>query len=681
MSDEDTKRWFEGRLEDNIEKVKKDGKNCIKVTFDKSSKGTDRVTDEFDFDPVDAATLNYDVMFDEKFEFVKGGKLHGLSSSPHISGCSVTEEDKWSERIMWKQDGLIALYSYNQDRESNCGDNTYSKVCFEKDIWYTVSVYVKVNSNNKRDGNTKVYLDGNLIAETTSNENRKEYGNNTRVARFMFCTFHGGSSSEWSPDQHKVYAYMDNFNVVEGDNPIPRYNVPIVDDSNDVIDINPQPIVDDNNNVIDTLESFNFSHDFGDYASPMTGWATSDDNPPSQKKGFNIQWGYIMPHLICKEKDPNTWDWKSVDALIRLAHNLGNHLILRMAVSAPNWKVWDLACGDRDDCEGEGRKTRVPKYLNKLYDTYDDMDDWNRPDWSNEELKNWYKLFVTEYAKKYKDDKTIFLTQGFFGHWAEGHCYNDEDNQEETNLVEKGRFPDKEYYSEFLTHAYETFNDNDMLWAIGIIFPDWGTASWEELYKVEFDKRIKFGTFDDTFNHSENEIFNWNDSLHERLKDITELYKTYPLGGEITFSPKEVREDLMEDNNIKECIDRLKTYKISYMFIVQTEDNDNSKNWIRGAKSMGYKLEITNIKCDIDESKTYITVKNIGIAPVYKDMYVKIEDTQSAVSLAYLQPDAHIEVPIDTLMLQRSKISITSEWSKKSDGIPFSADDINVTYN
>ncbi|MFT4173214.1 MAG: cellulose binding domain-containing protein [Rhodocyclaceae bacterium] len=138
--------------------------------------------------PAKAYTLSYDVYFEPGFDFAKGGKLPGLASAAFDSGCTEDGNAKrqgsnWSVRLMWRANGRVELYSYDQSRPSgNCGidrmidaaegDAPYEvpgqipndgKFRFQPGTWYTIRLSAKINDNNaviyQRDGSGNLVLD------------------------------------------------------------------------------------------------------------------------------------------------------------------------------------------------------------------------------------------------------------------------------------------------------------------------------------------------------------------------------------------------------------------------------------------------------------------------------------------------------------------------------------------
>ncbi len=124
--------------------------------------------------PSKAYTLTYKVYFEPGFDFAKGGKLPGLAARAFDSGCTENGSAKrsgsrWSVRLMWRANGRVELYSYDQSRPSgSCGISTLidevegdppyevpgsippgsTKFRFKPGVWYAITLAVKVNDNN-----------------------------------------------------------------------------------------------------------------------------------------------------------------------------------------------------------------------------------------------------------------------------------------------------------------------------------------------------------------------------------------------------------------------------------------------------------------------------------------------------------------------------------------------------
>ena len=193
----------------------------IRASYEPYESGSRRVLYSYDVSRSNEYTLSYRVKFDKNFEFVKGGKLHGVGPLVKTTGCRPESKEGWSSRVMFGAEGRVKLYLYEQDRKQRCGRgvSTISDFKFETDRWYTVSIYTKLNSRGDRnDGTAKLYIDGVQLAQADNLRFRGVINNNTEIQSFLFSTFHGGSNESWSPSQ-TVKANFDDFVMVKGDYP------------------------------------------------------------------------------------------------------------------------------------------------------------------------------------------------------------------------------------------------------------------------------------------------------------------------------------------------------------------------------------------------------------------------------------------------------------------------------
>lgn len=200
-----------------------DGSDAIRVAYVGYERGSERVVLRHPLSrETDQATLSFDVRFDQDFQWVRGGKLHGLGPERHITGGKERVPDGWSARMMFREDGKIATYLYDQDTKKKwgIGDKTSTPV-FQAGKWHQVVFQVSLNSPGKADGFAAVLIDGEKVITTENVIFRGSGGAGTSIRKFMFSTFHGGSNPTWTPvDAHgnpaTVYVWFDNFLVVEG---------------------------------------------------------------------------------------------------------------------------------------------------------------------------------------------------------------------------------------------------------------------------------------------------------------------------------------------------------------------------------------------------------------------------------------------------------------------------------
>ena len=164
--------------------------------------------------------LDYYVKFDDNFEFVKGGKLPGLTSGggSWTGGNRPTNGQGFSARYMWVQNGKMLLYFYYWDMKDAFEWEFPLGVNFEKGKWHRLTQRIKLNTTNikdQADGILQVFVDGEQVIYRDNI--RYMNVNGSGIDTFYFSTFYGGSSSSWAP-QNSTYAYLDKF-VVSTDMP------------------------------------------------------------------------------------------------------------------------------------------------------------------------------------------------------------------------------------------------------------------------------------------------------------------------------------------------------------------------------------------------------------------------------------------------------------------------------
>tara|TARA_Y100001970_G_scaffold236774_1_gene296768 strand:- start:1960 stop:2748 length:789 start_codon:yes stop_codon:yes gene_type:complete len=189
----------------------------LRQNYVPSSTGTPFIGKRFKLrESVREATLTFDMKIDPGFEFVKGGKLHGLGGGSATTGCKSIDPDGWSVRLMWRQEGKPVLYIYDQERKKRCGDNveTPSNFTFERGVWYTVSLSVKLNSAvGSSDGAASLFINREKLIEINS---LNLTGNmDSAIDCFMYNSFYGGNDPSWSPTK-EAYIFFDNFQVKGG---------------------------------------------------------------------------------------------------------------------------------------------------------------------------------------------------------------------------------------------------------------------------------------------------------------------------------------------------------------------------------------------------------------------------------------------------------------------------------
>lgn len=201
-----------------------DSTSCIEVTYVGYDEGSKRVLKEFSLEkPIIEATLNYSVKFKKGFQFVKGGKLHGLGPVYKVTGGDPIRKDGWSARIMFHANGKVASYLYHQKMRGKYGEGTHSnKPVFTPGTYNHVAIYVKLNTPySAKNGRFELWVDGQNIITQDAIQFRGEPGDATLINKVLFSTFHGGHKPEWAPkDTYGNYknetAWFDDMYLYEG---------------------------------------------------------------------------------------------------------------------------------------------------------------------------------------------------------------------------------------------------------------------------------------------------------------------------------------------------------------------------------------------------------------------------------------------------------------------------------
>lgn len=157
--------------------------------------------------------LQYKVMFDENFTWVKGGKLPGLAgyTGTKPTGCVANNLlNGFSARLMWRENGHAMQYLYNPDKAEHCGDYSSYYYFFTKGRWHTITSHVVLGSPNQHDGRVTTYIDGeevlvanNLLLRTSAQ---------VTIDKLLFETFFGGSTNDWAPVTDQ-YSYFDDITI------------------------------------------------------------------------------------------------------------------------------------------------------------------------------------------------------------------------------------------------------------------------------------------------------------------------------------------------------------------------------------------------------------------------------------------------------------------------------------
>ncbi len=206
-------RW---KLLDNRASIEEDTEHgkILKVKFPKGTVGPKQGGIQFD-KPLPQSEdyyLDYYVKFADGFDFVKGGKLPGLTSGgeKYTGGTHPTKGEGWSARFMWSEGNKIIVYFYHMDMKGKWGDVIHTNKVFSTGKWHRITQHLKMNTGKKFNGVMEVWVDGEKVVDNSKVRYRlAPLGD---IDSFYFSTFHGGNTKDWAP-KNNSFIYFDNFKV------------------------------------------------------------------------------------------------------------------------------------------------------------------------------------------------------------------------------------------------------------------------------------------------------------------------------------------------------------------------------------------------------------------------------------------------------------------------------------
>lgn len=197
-----------------------DGSNGIRVAYVGGDMGSERVVTRYPLsEKVTFARLSFDVFFEDGWQWVRAGKLHGVGPVRPVTGGRAKQPDGWSSRLMWRRDGGVVNYLYDQDKNHRYGKGTRSELgVLTVGRWHRIDFETTLNTPGEADGAARLYVDGKLVCADDGIMFRGEGGDDTLIQQFLFSTFHGGNDPSWAPrtesgDYATVHARFDNFAV------------------------------------------------------------------------------------------------------------------------------------------------------------------------------------------------------------------------------------------------------------------------------------------------------------------------------------------------------------------------------------------------------------------------------------------------------------------------------------
>lgn len=416
------------------------------------------------------------------------------------------------------------------------------------------------------------------------------------------------------------------------------------------------------NKTIETLE-------------PMKGIVFWPDQAKSKEDylgAISLEFSYCLPCAVVTGKagDKLNYDWSSFEKMLDDVASRGHQAIVRFRIEYPSETIRN-ASGCTQNVKGA---TAVPLYIKAMdgyTETFSENPGGDGPtyyaDWSSTELMWFYKQFYTDFAAAYDKDPRIAFVQVGFGHWGEYHIYG-------TTKKFGVNFATKDYQAEFLKHVAAQFTETP--WSISI---DAADKNYSPVIEKQDLLALNFGLFDDSFMHAEHDTTQGYGDNERNWRDMgLDRWKTAPGGGEVSYyTPKDQQEFLNPDGLYGVTWEQAASkYHMTYVIGNNSPDGEYAtKERLYEASSFaGYKFEITSYT--VNENSASVTVKNIGIAPLYHNAYVTINGKRSETSLKGLVPGKEIVCKIDGLSIGASESpepTITSDKLLEGKTIPYQA--------
>ena len=172
---------------------------------------------------VDSAYLSYRVIFNDRFDFERGGKLPGLvgGGDTAVGGVRADGRNGFSIRAMWGEQDEAYQYVYHMDQPRRYGDRMDwlggdgEPFRFRRGVEYHIAFQVRLNSigpgGARPDGSIRVFVDGEQVLARDRLRFRDVPW--LKLDHLFVSTFHGGGNVSWAPDRDS-YATFDDFLVL-----------------------------------------------------------------------------------------------------------------------------------------------------------------------------------------------------------------------------------------------------------------------------------------------------------------------------------------------------------------------------------------------------------------------------------------------------------------------------------
>ncbi len=357
-----------------------------------------------------------------------------------------------------------------------------------------------------------------------------------------------------------------------------------------------------------------------EHVQPMTGivfWQGQYQN--EIQESTSLEFSYMLYNEVVSEQ--GVYDWTKVEAKLNDIASRHHQAIFRFRYVYV------------------GEETSVPDYIKNLPD-YNETEGISEgeitwfPDWTNQELQDFTLEFYARFAQKYDHDPRIAFLETGFGLWAEYHIY---DGPFELGVT----FPSKEFQERFFYHMDSVFTETPFMISI-----DAASDEYSPFAEVPALLDIPFGLFDDSFMHEgfgepgEYNTESWN--FFDRNR-----FQVAPAGGEFSYYTAYDQQHVLDypDGPYGKPFEFFADdFHITFIIGNDQVLYQTPARIKQASMATGYLFKITSFLSKQDSS--IVTVKNVGVAPIYYNAYVAVNGIRSTVSLKHLLPGDSIVCPV-----------------------------------
>jgi hypothetical protein len=165
------------------------------------------------FVKTDEVFLSFKIFIPIEFDFVKGGKLPGLSGGLGITKDSIwLAEKSWSTQLMFHENGEIVHFLKYPNQESNYGEYFFwtskgQRVKLPRGKWVKLTQHLIMNDPNESNGELEAWINETKVLSIKKLRIRDTMS--MGIDQFVFSVFFGGCSQEWAPIKGTYFLFDD----------------------------------------------------------------------------------------------------------------------------------------------------------------------------------------------------------------------------------------------------------------------------------------------------------------------------------------------------------------------------------------------------------------------------------------------------------------------------------------